>query len=211
MSKQTKHYVSYLTTITLLVILAGTQFTYAYFGSGLGGGTADTSRSNRDGASHESSNLSLGTIQPKPFVTPPPAATPPVKASPSPSPSPRSKHTHDYKTMATVAALKCGVDVKLFHSLIRRESSWNPKALSSAGAYGLTQLMPGTAKWLMVNREDEEQNLEGGACYLAWLIDENAGNVRRALHAYNAGPGNLKKGNINSLTRQYASDILGSM
>ena len=197
MSIHTKHYASFLTTITLLVILAGTQFTYTYFGSGLGGGTADTSRSNRDGASHESSNLSLGTIQPKPFATPPPAATPPVKASPRPKPTP------DYKTMATVAALKCGVDVRLFHSLIQRESSWNPIAVSSAGAYGLTQLTRGTARWLMVNREDPVQNLEGGACYLAYLLDEYDGNRRTALHAYNAGPGNVKRGNINKLTKQF--------
>ena len=73
--------------------------------------------------------------------------------------------------------------------LIDLESSWNPNALSSAGAIGLTQLMPGTAAGLHVNPHNPQQNLLGGARYLASLIHRYNGNVKLALSAYNTGPG----------------------
>jgi len=86
-----------------------------------------------------------------------------------------------------------GVDETFFMSLIYQESRFNPCTRSHAGAIGLAQLMPGTAKDLRVNPHDVEQNLRGGARYLKTQLKNFNGNSNLALAAYNAGPGNVKK------------------
>lgn len=80
----------------------------------------------------------------------------------------------------------------LLGALVRAESGGNPRAHSPAGAVGLTQLMPATAKGLGVNPHDPKQNLEGGAKYLAQQI-RTFRDIPKALAAYNAGPGAVKK------------------
>ena len=85
-----------------------------------------------------------------------------------------------------------GVDEALFVSLVYQESRFNPCARSHANAYGLSQLIPGTASDLGVNRYDIEDNLRGGARYLRQQL-RRFGNVPEALAAYNAGPGNVRK------------------
>ncbi len=75
----------------------------------------------------------------------------------------------------------------VFLSLVQQESRFNPEARSKKGAYGLTQLMPGTARELGVDPRDPEANLEGGARYLRQQIDR-FGSIPLALAAYNAGP-----------------------
>lgn len=85
-----------------------------------------------------------------------------------------------------------GVDEALFTSLVYQESRFNPCARSHAGAYGLSQLIAGTASDLGVNRYDVEENLRGGARYLRQQLTR-FGNVPEALAAYNAGPGNVRK------------------
>jgi len=79
--------------------------------------------------------------------------------------------------------------------------------VSSAGAIGLTQLMPGTAAGLGVDPWDPEQNLRGGARYLAQMFNKY-GNWQQALQAYNAGPGNVDSGNVPQSTLDYANKIL---
>jgi hypothetical protein len=86
---------------------------------------------------------------------------------------------------------KYGVDPDLARSVMRHESGGNPDALSSAGAIGLMQLMPTTAKGLGVNPYDPKRNLEGGIKYLSQLADKYDGDYTRALAAYNAGSGRV--------------------
>lgn len=84
------------------------------------------------------------------------------------------------------------IPVKIFLALIAQESAFKLNALSSKGAYGLTQLMPATARDLGVNRFDPRQNLSGGARYLRMQF-ETFGSWPLALAAYNAGPGAVEK------------------
>ena len=86
------------------------------------------------------------------------------------------------------------IDPDLLSALVEVESARNPRAVSRAGAVGLTQLMPATAKRFGVrDRTDPESNLEGGARYLAWLLERYEGNIPLALAAYNAGEGNVDR------------------
>jgi soluble lytic murein transglycosylase-like protein len=94
----------------------------------------------------------------------------------------------------TAAAKKYGLDPALLAGLVKQESGFNPNAGSAAGARGLTQLMPGTAAGLGVtNVLDPAQSLDGGAKYLRAQLDAFGGDVTRALAAYNAGPGAVKR------------------
>ena len=92
------------------------------------------------------------------------------------------------------AARKYNLDPNLLRGLIRAESNFNPRAGSPAGAQGLTQLMPATARSLGVtNPFDPVQSIEGGAKYLRQQLDRFGGDVRKALAAYNAGPGAVQR------------------
>lgn len=102
----------------------------------------------------------------------------------------------DLKRMIVDAAQRAGVDPVLFDALVASESSYDPNARSYAGAMGLTQLMPGTAKSLGVsNPFDPVSNLDGGAKYLSQMMSRFGGDVKLALAAYNAGPGAVEKYN----------------
>ncbi len=100
------------------------------------------------------------------------------------------------KAMIENAAKDAGIDPALFDSLVSAESAYDPGARSSAGAMGLSQLMPGTARSLGVtNPFDPEQNLRGGATYLSQMLKRFGGDPQLALAAYNAGPGAVEKYN----------------
>lgn len=99
-----------------------------------------------------------------------------------------------YSNIINRYARQYGVSPDLVARVIRAESNFNPRARSHAGAMGLMQLMPGTARSLGVtNPWDPEQNIRGGVQYLAQQLRRWNGNVALALASYNAGPGNVQK------------------
>jgi Transglycosylase SLT domain len=113
------------------------------------------------------------------------------------------------------AAQKYGLAPELIKAVIRAESGFRVDAVSVAGAQGLMQLMPGTAKDLGVTHPfDIRQNIDGGARYLRQMFDLFDGDARLALSAYNAGPGNVQKygGDVPFReTRRYVARVLASV
>ncbi|HEU4766650.1 MAG TPA: lytic transglycosylase domain-containing protein [Pyrinomonadaceae bacterium] len=86
------------------------------------------------------------------------------------------------------------VDPLLLYSIMHQESSFKPRAMSHKGARGLMQLMPGTAARFGVTKIwDPQQNIEGGARYMRFLLDLFAGDIKLALAGYNAGEGAVMK------------------
>lgn len=88
---------------------------------------------------------------------------------------------------------RIGVDAELIKLVAKAESGKNQKCVSNKGAIGVMQLMPDTAKGLGVNPYNTEENIEGGAKYLKEMLSQFNGDVSKALAAYNAGPGAVKK------------------
>lgn len=118
-----------------------------------------------------------------------------------------------YGTLIMQAARQYAVDPYLIRAVMLAESNERPRAVSHANARGLMQVMPATAADLGVTRIhalfDPETNISLGAKYLSMQLDRFGGDVRKALIAYNAGPGTvIRRRRLPAETRAYVPRVL---
>ena len=100
----------------------------------------------------------------------------------------------DFQDTVNRTASNYGIDPALVRAVIHAESAFKPSARSRAGALGLMQLMPDTAKDMGVaDPLSPTENIHGGVRYLAWLLQKNNGNTLLATAAYNAGPSAVER------------------
>ena len=110
----------------------------------------------------------------------------------APAPSATALAGVPYADLFTRAGARYGIDAALLAAVAAKESSFNASAVSPAGAQGLMQFMPATAKGLGVNALDPTSAIDGAARYLSSLTKQ-FGSTELALAAYNAGPGTVSR------------------
>ena len=120
----------------------------------------------------------------------------------------RSQYDHEIRRIAK----RYRIDPPLIKAIIHVESDFNRRAVSSQGAKGLMQLMPGTARELRVsNPFNAKENIDGGTRYFRKMLDSFDGNIILSLAAYNAGPGRVARtGGVPQIqeTRRYVNKVL---
>lgn len=120
-------------------------------------------------------------------------------------------NTNAYQQEIAAASHEFGVEESIVRAIIHAESAYNPLALSRAGAQGLMQLMPGTARRFGVSDAyDATQNIRGGVQYLSWLLKRFNGDLTLAAAGYNAGEGAVDRyGGVPpySETRRYVQRV----
>ena len=125
----------------------------------------------------------------------------------------------EYKQDIINASKKYGISTAVLSSLLKQESSFDPDVIngtksSPVGAQGIAQFMPATARSLGIDPLDPHQAIEAAARYLKSHLDNFGGDLKKALAAYNAGPGNVQKyGGIPPFaeTQNYVKKILGEV
>lgn len=110
------------------------------------------------------------------------------------------------------ASTRYGIPPSVLANLIAAESAGNPNAVSPKGARGLTQIMPATERSEGLSTATPRDQIFSGAKYLSKLLALTGGDVRRAVAAYNAGPGRLKGDAWKKIaeTRNYVTKVMGS-
>lgn len=177
---------------------------------------------------------------PNPAPAAPPAPAPVAKTTTAPTPPPAPNPNDEVERLRKAADLMVRVnsalgvpqspygqiiyDIAIRHSinphlvaaLIHVESSFNARAVSPKGAYGLMQLLPETARRFGLNKKkdllDPKKNLEAGVKYLKWLTNRFGGDAEKILAAYNAGEGAVQRfGGIPPYqeTQNYVQKIFG--
>jgi soluble lytic murein transglycosylase-like protein len=125
----------------------------------------------------------------------------------------KTNYKGDFNEIIDNNSKKYNINSSIIKAVIKAESDFDPSVVSSAGAMGLMQLMPDTAKSLGVGEPfDPVENIEGGVKYLKEMLNKFGGNLELALAAYNAGPGNVVKyGGIPPFqeTENYVAKIMG--
>jgi hypothetical protein len=119
---------------------------------------------------------------------------------------------NELETYARTLAEQNGLDPEFVARIAQTESNWNPKAVSKAGAMGVMQLMPGTAREMGVDPTDPLDNIRGGVTYLAKLHKQFGGDPTLVAAAYNAGPGAVQKaGGVPNFpeTQKYVQKVVG--
>lgn len=119
-----------------------------------------------------------------------------------------------YAVKVQELAARYDLSPALIEAVVWQESRWRAEARSAAGARGLAQLMPETARYLGVDPDDPLANLEGGARYLRELLNRFGGDLEKALAAYNAGPGRVQQaGGVPRIreTQTYVAAVLGRL
>jgi len=128
-----------------------------------------------------------------------------------PAPQELSPPPSTLQEIIAKAAQHYGVDEALIKAVVKAESNFNPKAVSHAGAQGLMQLMPATARGLGVTDSfDPVQNVMAGTRFLKDMLTRYQGNLDSALAAYNWGPGNVDRKGTGALpqeTRGYLAKV----
>lgn len=120
----------------------------------------------------------------------------------------KSKSLSGIKAIINEAAERYKLSPLLIESIIKVESNYNPRAVSNKGAMGLMQLMPSTAREIGVKKPfDPYQNIIGGTYYYRLMLDR-FGDHKKALQAYNCGPGCVENGYIPEETRDYAKNVV---
>jgi soluble lytic murein transglycosylase-like protein len=141
----------------------------------------------------------------------------PVGDEPAPTPLTvvgESAGPAHWRTRVAHLAAKYDISPMLLEAMVWQESRWNQAARSAAGARGLAQLMPGTARAMGVDPDDPGANLEGGARYLRMQLDTFGGDLEMALAAYNAGPARvIEAGGIPAIreTENYVAAIMARL
>jgi hypothetical protein len=180
-----------------------------YFGGKL---YADAEKAEKDNATAQTDALKrfLGGGSPTSSVAQPAAAATPMSDG-------NINVPEQYRPIIAQASKQYGIPENVLARQIQAESNFNPQVVSSAGAQGISQFMPATAKEMGVDPMNPASAIPGGAQYLAQNRDRYGGDITKALAAYNWGPGNVDKwvaggadpARLPNETRNYIGRILG--